>query len=89
MKDWWQIPRRSAESLAGVPPAVLGGRRPDLSPREREACLYLARGWKPPEIAEAMFISIKTLEVHIRNAKVRRDCRTTAQLTAEFAAASR
>lgn len=85
MKSEPEIRRRAAESFAGVAPAILSGRRRELSPREREICLYLVRGWKPPEIAEALVISIKTVEVHIRNAKVRRDCRTTAQLTAEFA----
>ncbi|MGH8928717.1 MAG: response regulator [Acidimicrobiia bacterium] len=38
-----------------------------LTHREREVATYIARGWTYREIAEALGISVKTLETHVRH----------------------
>ncbi len=39
----------------------------NLSKREHEILLYLAKGYRYKEIAEALFISIETVRTHLRN----------------------
>jgi DNA-binding NarL/FixJ family response regulator len=39
----------------------------NLSKREHEILIYLAKGYRYKEIAEALFISIETVRTHLRN----------------------
>jgi DNA-binding CsgD family transcriptional regulator len=60
---------------AGAPAAA------DLSPRERELLTLLAGGRTDQQIAEAMFISIRTVRSHLDRIRDKTGCRRRAELT--------
>lgn len=52
-----------------------------LSPREREIIQLLAEGWSTRDIAEKLFLSVKTVETHRRNIMHKTCVATIADLT--------
>jgi DNA-binding NarL/FixJ family response regulator len=52
-----------------------------LTPREREVLQLLAEGKKPQDIADRLFVSIKTIEAHRRNIMRKLKADSLAQLT--------
>jgi DNA-binding NarL/FixJ family response regulator len=58
-----------------------------LSPREREVLELLADGYRGPEIAERLFLSLETVRTHIRNAVGKLGARTRVQAAAMVALA--
>lgn len=66
--------RPQASPPAAAPPST-------LSPREREVLARIADGWTSQRIANALGITLGTVEVHRRNLKSKLDLRTTADLT--------
>ena len=56
----------------------------DLSPREREVISMLARGFLYKEIAEALGISIRTVDTHIRRIYEKLHVRSRAQAVAKY-----
>ncbi|PPK66330.1 AAA family ATPase [Actinokineospora auranticolor] len=71
----------------GVAPRHRGGRRgygDALSPREEAVARMAARGSTNKEIAEALFISVRTVEDHVANALRKCGVRTRADLPWDF-----
>jgi DNA-binding NarL/FixJ family response regulator len=58
-----------------------------LTPREREVLGLLADGYRGPEIAERLFLSLETVRTHIRNGVGRLGARTRVQAAAMVACA--
>ena len=54
-----------------------------LSKREKEILVLIIEGKKTNEIAELLFISIRTVETHRRNMMEKTDSQTTGQLIAQ------
>jgi PAS domain S-box-containing protein len=72
------------DPLAPVP---FDGRRmepskPDLTPRERDVIARLALGMTGPEISAELYISSETVRTHVRNAMLKMNAHTRAQLVA-------
>jgi DNA-binding CsgD family transcriptional regulator len=61
------------------PSSAAGG---TLTAREREIIRYVALGHSAPEIAEQLFLSRHTVNSHIRNAMIKTESHTRAQLVA-------
>jgi DNA-binding NarL/FixJ family response regulator len=59
----------------------------DLTPREREVALLMGRGRTNEEIAEELFVSLKTVEKHAGNALGKLGFRNRVELAAWWAAA--
>lgn len=55
----------------------------DLTDRELEILVLLARGQRPPEIADTLFLSVKTVKNHLTNVYSKLDVETGAQAVAE------
>jgi DNA-binding NarL/FixJ family response regulator len=53
---------------------------PSLSAREREVLQMIAEGRNTKEIADALFISVKTVETHRKNIMEKTNLRTVAKL---------
>jgi DNA-binding NarL/FixJ family response regulator len=58
-----------------------------LTPREREVLGLLADGYRGPEIAERLFLSLETVRTHIRNAVGKLEARTRVQAATMVACA--
>jgi len=58
----------------------------ELSPREREVLELLADGYRGPEIAAQLFLSLETVRTHVRNAATKLGARTRVQAAAMVAA---
>jgi DNA-binding CsgD family transcriptional regulator len=54
---------------------------PGLTPREKELLILLAQGHTDAEIAESMFISIRTVRSHLDRIRAKSGCRRRAELT--------
>ena len=66
--------------------SVSGARyRQRLSAREREVLGALCAGERRAEIAQRLYISIKTVDKHTENIKIKLGARTTAAATYEYA----
>lgn len=71
-----------AETLVSAVKAdAIQGERPRLGRREREVLSLIAQGHRTPAIAERLFISPMTVEVHRRNIMRKLDLHTVADLT--------
>ena len=90
------VPRREAIALAGGLRIRLPGAGgddedepalPSLTDREREVLALVARGWSNKEVGQHLFISPKTVSVHLSNTmrKLGVDSRTKAVLVAHGA----
>jgi DNA-binding CsgD family transcriptional regulator len=73
----WRRGHRSAE----------GGELHPLTEREREIARMIADGASNPQIAQALFLSRKTIERHVSNIFAKVDVRNRAELAARVAAA--
>ena len=51
-----------------------------LSPRERECCLWISRGEKIWDVSCRLGISVKTVEMHLSNARSKYQAKTTVEL---------
>ena len=76
------IARRVAQCFPN-PPARTGS-DDELSPREREVLEMLARGFLYKEIAEALNISIRTVDTYIRRIYEKLHVRSRAQAVAKY-----
>jgi len=76
------IARRVAQCFPN-PPARTGA-DDELSPREREVLEMLARGFLYKEIAEALSISIRTVDTYIRRIYEKLHVRSRAQAVAKY-----
>jgi DNA-binding NarL/FixJ family response regulator len=56
----------------------------NLSPREREVIVMLARGFLYKEIADAMNISVRTVDTYIRRIYEKLHVRSRAQAVAKY-----
>ncbi|MEL6204292.1 MAG: helix-turn-helix transcriptional regulator [Pseudomonadota bacterium] len=56
---------------------------PCLTSRESDCMLLLASGLRQREIADRVSIDIKTVEMHLRNARIKLNARTTHQAIAQ------
>ncbi|MBT8446160.1 MAG: response regulator transcription factor [Gammaproteobacteria bacterium] len=76
-------PSIAADVLAAVanPDEGGGASLGQLSTREREVLQLLAEGRSAADIAEALHLSVKTIETHRRNIMEKLDIRNIAQLT--------
>ncbi|QAA77174.1 MAG: hypothetical protein BIP78_1408 [Candidatus Bipolaricaulis sibiricus] len=74
-----ELRRAILDSLAGRGPCPAP---PPLSPREEEVFRLLGAGLGNQEIAQALGISVKTVETHLEALKGKLGCRTTAELRA-------
>lgn len=55
-----------------------------LTEREREVVQLVAAGYSNPEIAQALFLSRKTVERHVSNVLAKLGARNRAQLAGRF-----
>ena len=53
------------DAFAAIPVAQVSSELDELTPREREVLQHVARGYTYKEIAERLFISVKTVETHV------------------------
>ena len=60
-----------------------------LTPSERRACRLAAEGLKNSEIAQALFISLKTVETHLRSSYRKLDITSRAELPQMLGASQR
>jgi DNA-binding NarL/FixJ family response regulator len=58
-----------------------------LSPRQRDIARHLAQGAANKEIAAALNLSVRTVEMHVADVLTRLDCRSRAQAAARITAA--
>jgi DNA-binding CsgD family transcriptional regulator len=79
--------RRLAERCEGASTPLLrslatAGLLDELTPREREAAELAARGLTDREIADALFLSIRTVHAHLRSAYAKLDISSRTELAA-------
>jgi DNA-binding NarL/FixJ family response regulator len=60
--------------------SAVGGRFPELSPRELEVLRLLAVGFTNPEMAEKLGLSVRTIETHRANVQQKLGLRSRAEL---------
>lgn len=66
----------------GTPPAGLAAA---LSPRQREVAHHLSTGRTNKEIASALGLSVRTVDMHVAHLFARLDCRTRTEAAAKLA----
>lgn len=69
-------------SFHGLNYQQIGSENVSLSGREAECLLWLSKGEKQHEIADRMGLDIKTIEMHLRNARQKLSARSTPQAVA-------
>jgi DNA-binding CsgD family transcriptional regulator len=55
-----------------------------LSEREKKCIVLSAKGYSAKEIGEKLFISSRTVETHLKNAKIKFNCKNKAELIYYF-----
>jgi len=78
------IARRVAQCFPNTPAQSETNDNQSLSPREREVLEMLARGFLYKEIAEALSISIRTVDTYIRRIYEKLQVRSRAQAVAKY-----
>jgi DNA-binding NarL/FixJ family response regulator len=78
------IARRVAQCFPNTPAQSETDDNQSLSPREREVLEMLARGFLYKEIAEALSISIRTVDTYIRRIYEKLHVRSRAQAVAKY-----
>lgn len=78
------IARRVAQFFPNTPPQSEADDNLQLSPREREVLEMLARGFLYKEIADALSISIRTVDTYIRRIYEKLHVRSRAQAVARY-----
>jgi DNA-binding NarL/FixJ family response regulator len=78
------IARRVAQCFSNTPPPSAKDESQFLSPREREVLDMLARGFLYKEIAEALNISVRTVDTYIRRIYEKLHVRSRAQAVAKY-----
>jgi DNA-binding NarL/FixJ family response regulator len=58
---------------------------PDLSPRQREVAHHLSAGRTNKEIATALDLSVRTVDMHVVHLFARLDCHTRTEAAAKLA----
>jgi DNA-binding CsgD family transcriptional regulator len=80
---------RLARRLKAVLPPLASGRALSgsslLSPREDEVLRLVGEGLSNREIGERLFLSVRTVEMHVRNAIAKLGCRTRAEAVQRLA----
>jgi DNA-binding CsgD family transcriptional regulator len=70
----------------------LGSRRssagPGLSPREAQVMSLVGEGLTSPEIGRQLFLSVRTVDMHVRNSIAKLGCRTRAEAVRRLASQS-
>lgn len=72
--------QRCRDDLTVLDSTSDGGWAANLTAREQEIGLLVARGWTNPEIARELFISTKTVEYHLRNTYMKLDMTNRREL---------
>jgi DNA-binding CsgD family transcriptional regulator len=67
-------------SLSTAPKAREAGRIADLRPREREVLALMVAGMRNREIAERLFITIRTVKFHVSNILHKLDVQSRAEV---------
>jgi DNA-binding CsgD family transcriptional regulator len=75
-----QHAREELQALGARPRSVMLTGAESLTPSERRACRLAAEGLKNAEIAQALFVSLKTVETHLRSAYRKLDIASRAEL---------
>ena len=78
------IARRVAQCFPNTPAQSDSDDNQSLSPREREVLEMLARGFLYKEIAEALSISVRTVDTYIRRIYEKLHVRSRAQAVAKY-----
>ena len=78
------IARRVAQCFPSAPAQSDSDDNQSLSPREREVLEMLARGFLYKEIAEALSISVRTVDTYIRRIYEKLHVRSRAQAVAKY-----
>ena len=78
------IPEEAVELALRSEPEEAGGPGPRrmLTPREAEVTALVARGLTNREIAAQLFLSVRTVEVHVDHILTKLGCHTRTQLAA-------
>jgi DNA-binding CsgD family transcriptional regulator/tetratricopeptide (TPR) repeat protein len=79
-------PPATRRRTAGDPPPSAAA--PGLTEREAEVMALVAAGHTSRQIAGLLFLSVRTVDMHVRNCMIKLDCRTRAQAVTRFSAAT-
>jgi DNA-binding CsgD family transcriptional regulator len=79
----WEAGRRlspddAVRAALAIPSARPGG----LSPRELEIAVLLGRGLRNREIAERLFLGVRTVDAHVEHIRNKLACRSRAEIAA-------
>jgi DNA-binding NarL/FixJ family response regulator len=72
--------RRELQASGGRVQPRTGGRYDELTPSEQRIAELAASGLSNPEIAQRLFVTVKTVEMHLSNAYRKLDIRSRHQL---------
>jgi DNA-binding CsgD family transcriptional regulator len=68
--------------IALMPPVGVGAGGPQLSPREREVLVLVARGFTSPAIAKRLHLTTSTVRTHVEHVRKKLGVRTRSQAVA-------